>query len=122
MKPLHVLRGILRTIQVPIVVPASETAAAAGGARDKIHQGQTSTVHHLRQEIIGQYRKSKHISSQEEVNRLRKMAYDYYILRTDLIERYRLYELDGGAEVKLSPKELSRRAAARAGLQLPKEL
>jgi hypothetical protein len=30
-----------------------------------------------------------------------------------------LYELDAGAEKKLSPKEMSRRAAARAGLQLP---
>jgi hypothetical protein len=37
----------------------------------------------------------------------------------DLKERARLHELDQGADEKLSPKELSRRAAARAGLQLP---
>ncbi len=49
------------------------------------------------------------------------MAYNFHILKKDLKERGRLHELDGGAEVKLSPKELSRRAAARAGLQLPEE-
>lgn len=47
------------------------------------------------------------------------MAYDFYTLQADLFERARLHELDAGADVKLSPKELSRRAAARAGLQLP---
>ena len=49
----------------------------------------------------------------------RNMAYDFYVLQSDLAERARLHELDAGADVKLSPKELSRRAAARAGLQLP---
>jgi len=51
---------------------------------------------------------------------LRKIAYDYLNLKQDLTERGRLHDLDAGAEEKLSPKELSRRAAARAGLQLPK--
>ena len=115
MKPLHVLRGILRSIQVPPMVSMTEV-------RKPIQKGQESTVHHLRQEILQQYRQSKDVSCPHEMKRLRKMAYDYYILRNDLKERCRLYELDGGAEVKLSPKELSRRAAARAGLQLPKEL
>ena len=50
----------------------------------------------------------------------RRIAYDFFILRKDLTERARLHELDQGADEKLSPKELSRRAAARAGLQLPK--
>ena len=50
---------------------------------------------------------------------LRNMAHDFYVLQSDLAERARLHELDAGADIKLSPKELSRRAAARAGLQLP---
>lgn len=50
----------------------------------------------------------------------RKIAYDYFILKGDLTERARLHDLDQGADEKLSGKELSRRAAARAGLQLPK--
>lgn len=44
---------------------------------------------------------------------------NYVQLLRDLAERERLYQLDAGAEQTLSPKELSRRAAARAGLQLP---
>jgi hypothetical protein len=52
---------------------------------------------------------------------LHKMAVNFYQLHSDLKERGRLYELDTGAEVVLSPREMSRRAAARAGLQLPEE-
>jgi len=58
-----------------------------------------------------------------EARRRRKEAVlaNYYQLLRDVRERGRLYELDSGAEVVLSPKEMSRRAAARAGLQLPLE-
>jgi hypothetical protein len=45
---------------------------------------------------------------------------DFHRLRSDLTERARLQEMDTGAEEVLTPKEMSRRAAARAGLQLPK--
>jgi len=47
------------------------------------------------------------------------LAQDYLNLLADLAERKRIQLLDTGAENKLSPKEMSRRAAARAGLQLP---
>jgi hypothetical protein len=47
------------------------------------------------------------------------MATEYCKLRNDIAERSRLHQLDTGAEMQLSAKELSRRAAARAGLQLP---
>lgn len=56
----------------------------------------------------------------DELKKLRDLATDYYTLRRDLAERSKLYEMDAGAEEQLSPKELSKRAAARAGLQLPK--
>ena len=52
-------------------------------------------------------------------NALQSFADTYAKLLEDLQERKRLQELDTGAEVQLSPKEMSRRAAARAGLQLP---
>ena len=50
----------------------------------------------------------------------RRLAQNLLRLKQELYERQRLYTLDSGAEVVLSPKEQSRRAAARAGLQLPK--
>jgi hypothetical protein len=45
---------------------------------------------------------------------------DFHRLRSDLAELARLHEIDTGAEEVLTPKEMSRRAAARAGLQMPK--
>ena len=66
-----------------------------------------------------QYRLNKAVSSPQKATELRKLAFDYFKLKTDLAERERLYEIDAGADNKLTPKELSRRAAARAGLQLP---
>jgi hypothetical protein len=68
--------------------------------------------------VLKQYRLHQSAKGQEAES-MRKLAYDYSVLLGDLKERARLYELDAGAEVKLSPKEMSRRAAARAGLQLP---
>ncbi|KAL7476754.1 hypothetical protein ACHAW6_002590 [Cyclotella cf. meneghiniana] len=99
--PLHVLRGILRHLK------KSSPCSA-----------QTNELT-LRQHIISQYRASIDLPP-EKSSALRAMAYDYFVLKTDLAERARLHELDAGAEEKLSPRELSRRAAARAGLQLPK--
>lgn len=49
------------------------------------------------------------------------MAETFHSLQQDLVERGRLYRLDASAEAVLSPREVSRRAAARAGLQLPVE-
>jgi hypothetical protein len=57
----------------------------------------------------------------EGERRLLRMAETFHNLQQDLAERGRLYNLDASAEAVLSPKEVSRRAAARAGLQLPLE-
>ena len=100
--PLHVLRGIIRHIRSV----SKQTKVNMNGQNP------------LEKHVLSQYRSSQHVG-QDEGAYLRKVAYDYWILKQDLVERARLHELDGGAEVKLSPKELSRRAAARAGLQLP---
>jgi NAD-specific glutamate dehydrogenase len=47
------------------------------------------------------------------------VAESYAKLIEDLKERERLLRLDTGAENQLTPKEMSRRAAARSGLLLP---
>jgi hypothetical protein len=57
--------------------------------------------------------------SDTERERLQKLAEDYYLLKRDLVSRAELHALDAGADQILTPMETSRRAAARAGLQLP---
>ena len=99
--PLHVLRGILRRLRV-------ENHLGTPGGRDA-----------TRAHVLSQYRQNKTVSSPELMEQLRKIAYDYMKLKDDISERDRLYKIDTGAEVQLSPRELSRRAAARTGLQLP---
>ena len=101
--PLHVLRGILRRLKVKT---------------DLVDNTKLPT-NPTRSFVINQYRISQNETSTEKVDELRKFAYDYYTLREEIAERSRLHTLDTGAELQLSPKELSRRAAARAGLQLP---
>jgi hypothetical protein len=68
--------------------------------------------------VLQQYR----VHDEEDSARRKKtaLAANYWKLQKDLAERARLYDLDTGAENILSPHEMSRRAAARAGLQLPK--
>ena len=119
--PLHVLRGILRHIKSMPSLPTSAASASAvtGTAGTAGTSQRTPSELTLRQHILSRYRQSKSLPPQKAAV-LRSIAYDYYNLKNDLVERGRLHELDAGAEEKLSPKELSRRAAARAGLQLPK--
>lgn len=112
--PIHILRGILRHIKK--TAPSSSTAAAATSSSQSSSSGNELS---LSQHVISQYRQSISATPQQ-AQHLRKVAYDYLNLKKDLTERGRLHELDSGADVKLSPRELSRRAAARAGLQLPK--
>lgn len=116
--PLHVLRGILRCIKTSpsSALSASASSTISPAASTVATNNNQLTIH---QHIITQYRESKSLPP-KEATRQRQIAYHYYILKQDLTERARLHELDQGADEKLSPKELSRRAAARAGLQLPK--
>eukprot|EP01083_Nonionella_stella_P108091 313939_1 len=113
--PLHVLRGIIRHLRSTPTqkMPISRSPPVAG-IEASSDQLQSPLIGH----VISQYRAAQSASSPES-DKLRKMAYDFLALKDDLAERARLHELDGGAEVKLSPMEMSRRAAARAGLQLP---
>mmetsp|Transcript_30461 Transcript_30461/g.65367 ORF Transcript_30461/g.65367 Transcript_30461/m.65367 type:complete len:128 (+) Transcript_30461:262-645(+) len=111
---VHVLRGILRRLKVN----KSELAASHRQRSWKSAPGSY---------VLGRYSSSNNSNIDPQQNRgavtkedLHKLAYEYLILRQDIDERLRLQRLDTGAENQLSPKEMSRRAAARAGLELPK--
>eukprot|EP00585_Thalassiosira_rotula_P012313 CAMPEP_0196132918 /NCGR_PEP_ID=MMETSP0910-20130528/2349_1 /TAXON_ID=49265 /ORGANISM="Thalassiosira rotula, Strain GSO102" /LENGTH=132 /DNA_ID=CAMNT_0041392573 /DNA_START=87 /DNA_END=485 /DNA_ORIENTATION=+ len=120
--PLHILRGILRLTKSAQPKPVSAAPTAASAATTTLSPASSQPTNNeitLRQHIISQYRESRSLPPHKAKTQ-RKIAYDYYILKQDLVERGRLHDLDQGADEKLSPKELSRRAAARAGLQLPK--
>ena len=100
--PLHVLRGLLRLLKTPPLPPHL--------AKKQIPQ----RLNPVQQYVLQQYRTNRQDVSLQEV------AANYLQLKKNLKERARLYALDTGAEEVLTPKEMSRRAAARAGLQLPK--
>ena len=114
--PLHVLRGILRHLK------SSSSSNATSSTVQSATPNAAATLNDqptLQQHIISQYRQSKSLPP-HKAKIQRQIAYDYYILKQDLVERGRLHDLDQGADEKLSPHELTRRSAARAGLQLPK--
>lgn len=94
---LHILRGILRQLKSTSNPSHSTTRAF----------------------VLAQFRASQALSAKEQIAERRKLAWDFLSLKQDLAERERLQKIDTGAENKLSPREMSRRAAARAGLQLP---
>lgn len=103
---VHVLRGILRKLKVnakelPTIQQQEHVASRIRSA---------PSAH-----VLDRYRSDEGGKPQE----MRKLAYEYMLLRQDIDERCRLQRLDTGAEKQLSPKEMSRRAAARAGLELP---
>ena len=108
----HVLRGILRRLKVnKSDLPKAQQEERAGGS--------SATMNY----VLERYRADREGVNNSDDTRnqeLRKMAYEYMILRQDIDERCRLQKLDTGAENQLTPKEMSRRAAARAGLELPK--
>lgn len=126
---LHVLRSILRNVRSTpkqSFPKESNSTAATSTHISSSHDGGApivrSTRNPLEEHVLNLYRASKDLSpTSAAALSKRKMAYNFHVLKRDLKERGRLHELDGGAEIKLSPKELSRRAAARAGLQLPEE-
>jgi hypothetical protein len=114
--PEHVLRGILRYLKKSC--PSCTTPSTVPLAHGSTQKRDTS----MRQYLLLQYRdtlaKSLTPDSSVAVQK-RRLAYDYYLLLSNISERGRLFELDGGVETKLSPKEYTRRAAARAGLIVP---
>eukprot|EP00979_Chaetoceros_neogracilis_P012544 scaffold3351_cov192-Chaetoceros_neogracile.AAC.3 len=114
---LHVLRSILRHIRsapkVDMPKPKLSTTSIISPT-NPLPESRNPLYEH----VLGQYRANRS-ASLAQAGMLRKMAYDFSILKKDLSERGELHKLDGGAEVKLSPKEMSRLSARRAGLELP---
>ena len=106
-QPLHVLRALLRHLKTEQPKDLAKKAPQNDGVSVP-----------TRAFVLQQYRASRN-APPEETAHLRRLASDFLALKEDLKERKRLYELDTGAEQVLTPKEMSRRAAARAGLQLP---
>ena len=121
-----VLRGILRRLRVNKTDHISKPSSS-----QIINNGTTSAT---RKYVLNWYRRelvdhnnnnnnnannnNNNIKKEEE--KLHKLlANEYLSLRENIDERTRLQQLDAGAEKQFSPKEMSRRAAARAGLQMP---
>ena len=105
--PKHVLRGLLRRLKTPQLSPELlARREQAAGPPQRLNPSQAFVMEHFR-------------GASKNDNAKLQLAQNYQRLLDDLAERARLYELDSGAEQVLTPAEQSRRAAARAGLQLP---
>ena len=117
--PLHILRRILRHIRSAPKPELPKSRIPPPTDASNISQlTEPVSENPLYQHVISQYRAAQS-ASPAQANILRKMAYDFSVLKADLRERGALHTLDGGADTKMSPKELSRLAAHRAGLELP---
>lgn len=115
--PTHTLRGILRYLKDHC--PSSNVSATAD-FQDTVSEQSAPAFPPSRRFVLDRYRSSVSLSpSSSEAARLRSLAADYLALVSDVSERKTLHDLDAGVERKLSPREMSRRSAARAGLLLP---
>jgi len=116
-RPDHVLRGILRRLRINKAdLPKISSSQA-------INDDTTSAT---RNYVLNRYRHSRGDDDNNNNDNIKNknhhdlsLGYEYMTLLQNLEERKRLQQLDSGVEKKLSPKEMSRRAAARAGLRLP---
>jgi hypothetical protein len=117
---LHVLRGLYRLLKTPRL--SDELAAKASNRMGSLKFTRTNESTSF---LMERYRSASKAAtttvalSDTEGERLQKLAEDYYLLKRDLVSRAELHALDAGADQILTPMETSRRAAARAGLQLP---
>jgi hypothetical protein len=108
--PLHVLRGILRLSKSP---PLSKELASKGPPADN------NATNAMQRFVLDRYRQHQTETCPKTRVLLQDMSLNYLHMKQDLLERGRLYNLDTGAENQLSGTEMSRRAAARSGLQMP---
>lgn len=102
--PRHVLRSILHRLKNRVDLVGGDSSSST-----------------TRRFVLERSRRAAaaDIDSQLPSSSLHALAQSYATLLADLKERERLYRLDTGAENQLTPKEMSRRAAARSGLLLP---
>lgn len=139
--PLHILRGLYRSLKSP---PNLETMIVVGQKSATTTTTVTTTPNnnynrnsnkHIKSRsnpttsyLIQIYRKQQMkdnndttTNSQQLLVLQTNIAMNTLRLRTDMMERIKLQSLDAGVEEVLTPKEMSRRAAARAGLYMPKQ-
>jgi hypothetical protein len=150
MKPLHLLRALYRQLKTPAMHVSKEitkqrsvdhTASVAQTAIATTSNSKSRSNASTRF-LMQQYRLASLSSAtpnttttevhhntttsrlhyhQQQQQQLQRFATELYLLRHDIHQRGELYLIDTGADQQLSPHELSRRAAARAGLQLPEQ-
>lgn len=113
------LRSVYRLVKTPKLSKHLETKAKKLGT--DIGPRNQITRHVLRRFRTTTASQETTTNKHDNIKLQNSLLQNYQLLLKDLQERGRLYELDRGADEKLTPKELSRRAAARAGLQLPIE-
>lgn len=114
--PLHILRKIFRLLKTPLLTPRLYQKAATTSGLPSKSRSNSGTIY-----LMLQYRAHFQAKDSTFVSKQRNRAILFWQLRRSLAERAQLYTLDRGAEELLSPREMSRRAAARAGLQMPNE-
>ncbi|TMW69704.1 hypothetical protein Poli38472_001860 [Pythium oligandrum] len=71
------------------------------------------------QQVLAQYRARQHETDREKMRAYRSEATDLLILLDGVQEQKYLWELDAGAEQKLSAQEIVNRSAKRVGLFVP---
>jgi hypothetical protein len=108
-----VVRGIFRILKTPVLSENLLKKSTIINRSNKFRSNESTAY------LIRQYRMAANSTSESEKEKLRRMAMEYYQLRRDIAARGELYAMDAGADQVLTPHETSRRAAARAGLQLP---
>jgi len=132
-KPIHVLRSLLRHLKTG---QAKTTTAAPAAPATTTKTATASLLSPTQSFVLQQYRTHQQQQQQSIMNnnaaggggsvketadvvRLKQLANDVLILQRELRAREELYQMDASAETAFTPMEMSRRAAARAGLQLP---
>ena len=120
------VRSLLRLLQTPSLEPhlqakavaMEQTATATATATTK--SSRYNAIQSYVLESIREGMKNKNSSSSKNSNSNPRLVLQrFHELQKDLHARAELYAIDTGAENQLDAREMSRRAAARAGLQLP---
>jgi hypothetical protein len=113
-----VLRGILRRLRVNKTDHLSKPSSSQIIDNDTTSATRKYVLNwYRRQSVVVDHKNNNNNKEEEKLHKL--LAYEFLSLRENIDERTRLQQLDAGAEKQFSPKEMSRRAAARAGLQMP---
>jgi 3'-phosphoadenosine 5'-phosphosulfate sulfotransferase (PAPS reductase)/FAD synthetase len=106
------VRSLLRFLKTPPLAPHLQSKV--------INKEKTTAARYnaIQSFVLKTVREKSQQSSSNNSNQF-LLLQRFHALQKDLHARAELYAMDTGAENQLDAKEMSRRAAARAGLQLP---